>query len=53
MEFLDSEINFNNKFQIINKVLDNKNSLCEIGKNLFKKILQINTNERIINNTKL
>ena len=46
MDIIDSDIISNNKFQIIDKVLGNKNSLCEIGKILFKKILQINTNER-------
>lgn len=49
MEYIDSEIHPNNKLQIINKVLETKNSLCEIGKILFKRILQINTNERKIN----
>ncbi len=48
MDHFESEINSNNNLQVINKVLDNKNSLCEIGKILFKKILQINTNERKI-----
>jgi len=46
MEFMDSEINMNNKLEIINKMIENKNFLCEIGKNLFKKILRINTHQR-------
>lgn len=50
MECFDSDLNMNNKQEIINKILENKKSLCEIGKNLFKKILKINTNERKIIN---
>jgi hypothetical protein len=48
MEFSDSEIYSNNKQDIINKVLENKKALCELGKNLFRKILRIYTNERIV-----
>ncbi len=50
MECFDSELQFNNKQEIINKILENKRSLYEIGKNLFKKMLKINTSERKMNN---
>lgn len=47
MELVDSELySNNNKQEIINKVLENKKTLCEIGKNIFRKLLRINTNER-------
>ncbi len=35
-----------NKQEIINKVFENKKTLCEIGKNIFRKLIRINTNER-------
>lgn len=54
MEFSDSEIYSNNAHYIVDKVLENKKTICELGKNIFRKIFRINTNERmnLINHNK-
>ena len=46
MEISELENNFENNFDYVKKILSNKKSLCELGKNLIKKIIKTNSIER-------